>query len=196
MICELALVLMLDASGSIRDPEWRLQVEGHVEALMGEEVRGRMVRDGPTAVMAMAFSERQTRLVDWTVVRTEEEVRGFAAELQRVRRPRAGGTSTGAALGWVAEELRSSVPCAADREVIDLVTDGRPDDGWLAGRIRETLMERGTVVNVLVVDGTGDNEGEWAQEMVTPGGFVLEVESWAEFGRAIRRKLSYEVGMR
>lgn len=38
MICTLALALGLDASSSMSDPQWRMQVEGTAAAIMSPEV--------------------------------------------------------------------------------------------------------------------------------------------------------------
>lgn len=193
--CALALALLLDASGSIGDRSWELQVQGHADALADERIQRVATQQGTVAVMVMGFSDNAQVLVPWTLVRSPEEMMEFARRVAGIQRPFSGGTHTGLAVQRSLEEL-DRVPCNAEREVIDVVTDGRPDDGIGLQMARASAIERGVTINVLAVEGTGDSNGEWAREIATPFGFVLEAPTWAEFARAFRRKLVMELGSR
>lgn len=88
-----------------------------------------------------------------------------------------------------------------ERLVIDVATDGVPNDEVEPARQR--VIDREGQINVVVVateQGQRLSFGmggplEWARrELVTPGGFVLEANSWEEWMQAIRRKIVIEVG--
>lgn len=186
MFCLVALVLLLDASGSIRDPDWETQVFGHAAALEAPQ----LTRAGPLAVTALAFSDGTTPLLTWRVLRTSEDAARAAQELRQAVRPYPGGTNIGGALQAGLRALEQA-PCEPDQEVLDLVTDGEAaeEPTQLA---RDAAVERGTRINALGV-GSPDAATWLREHAVTPGGFVLQVNTWEQFSDAIRRKVTSEV---
>lgn len=186
--CAVALVLLLDASASITPPDWRLQLEGHADAI--EAIGPTVQRGEPVAVAAFAFSELVQPLVRWRLIRTEADAREVAAELRQAPRGQMGGTEIPHALR-VARNAMADAPCQAEQEVIDLVTDGEAH-GPATARERDLAAAEGVRINAL---GVGSPEAaDWLrQHAVTPGGFVMQVERWEDFARAIRRKIALEV---
>ncbi len=191
--CAVALVLLMDASGSINDAEWALQRDGTAEALTDPAVLGVMRRQGAVAVTAIAFAETTRVLVPWRVVEDDASAADFAAALRAAPRGLSGGTWIGAALERAGAALEEA-PCTAEQEVVDIASDGGSDEAP-AEAARAALELRGVRVNALGV-GTlpGDDPARWLRaHAVTQGGFALAADGWAGFARAMRRKLSMEL---
>ncbi len=186
--CAAALVLLLDASASILPPEWRLQLDGHADAIeaIGETVQ----RGEPVAVAAFAFSEMVQPLVRWRLVRTADDAREVAAQLRAAPRGPALGTEIPHALR-VARNAMAEAPCEPEQQVIDLVTDGEAH-GPATARERDLAAAEGVRINAL---GVGrEDAADWLRaHAVTPGGFVMHASDWQDFARAIRRKVALEV---
>jgi hypothetical protein len=196
MICGLALVLMLDASGSVPDTAWRMQVEAHADALDDPRIGRAMAGQGITAVTLVGYDDTPRVLVPWRIVDVAEDAAGVAREVMAVTRPGSGRTMTGAALAFAMEHVERA-PCVPERIVVDVVTDGSGDDERRLEDARDEAIARGIRVNALVVNTYGAPAADWArQALVTPSGFVMEADGWQEVAAALRRKVTQEVSQR
>lgn len=190
--CAVALVLLLDASGSIGASAWAAQVAGHASAVESPEVT-RHIERGPIAVKAVAFADVNIPLTPWHVLRTRADAQGYALALRTSLRPMSGGTLIGHAIRDALRFLEA-VPCDADERVIDLVSDGEAD-AREASPARDQAHAAGVRINALGVGPA--SAAAWLREhAVTPGGFAMQVEDWDGFARAMVRKLSLEVAAR
>jgi Mg-chelatase subunit ChlD len=186
--CAVALVLLLDASASIRADEWQMQLDGHAAALESPEVARVIERGGPVAVTAFAFSDDAVPVLPWRVVASAADARAAAQALRQAPRGVPLGTDLPGALRAALRAL-SAAPRPCEREVVDLVTDGEA-----AAPVRERAYAeaQGVTVNALAVGPV--TAADWLREhAITPGGFVLRAEGWADFHRAILRKLVLEL---
>lgn len=192
--CSLALVLAMDVSGSVDDDEYRLQRDGTAEAFRSPQIASIIEREGGVAVTVLEWGDWASTTVPWTVLHTAEDATAFADALAATRRSGRGATHLGAAL-YAAKNALDRAPCEADREVIDVSTDGPPNDHF--EQWRGELLERGTVINILAVPDTQRAWlPEWLREnVVSPGGFLIEARGYEAFGPAIRKKLSLELAM-
>lgn len=196
MWCALALVLMLDSSGSVPDTAWQAQVEAHADALADPAI-GRLFADGGAAVLVVGYDDAPRPLIGWTMLEGSADAAAFARRLAGLPRPGSGMTRTGRAIAFAIEELRRA-PCAPDRRVIDLVTDGPGDDDAALRAARDAAAEADIAINALaVVTYPGLDAPGWLREnAVTPGGFVVAADGWEDVARALRRKLTWEVAGR
>ena len=196
MICGLALVLLLDASASVPDHAWHAQVEAHADALADPAIGRAMAAQGTTAVAVIGFSDTPRVMVPWRVVDAPEDAAAVAREVMAARRPGNASTYTAAALGYALRYL-DQAPCAGERRVIDLVTDGPSDDNSRIPAVRDALIDADVRLNVLAVNTYGAPVAAWArEEVVTPGGFVMEADAWQDVAWALRRKLAAEISQR
>jgi uncharacterized protein YegL len=196
MNCALALVLLLDASGSVNGPAWDLMVEAHADALADERIAHAMSSQGLTAVSVISFDDTARVVVPWRIVDVPEDAAAVAREVAGIRRPSNGSTQTGAALAFALRHF-DAAPCEGERRVVDLVTDGPADDERRVAAARDAMIEADVRLNVLAVQTYGVDAAAWAREFaVTPGGFVMETPSWQEFAHALRRKLTWEISQR
>ncbi len=197
MICAAALVLLMDASGSVvHARQWPTLVEGHARAIASEEFV-HLLRNGPVALAAVAFAEDAQPLVEWVVLRDADDARGFAYALRQTLRqgpPSLGIMSTNFPRAYrEGLDQLAHAPCAAESKILDVVTDGvgpEPRDEV------EEAVEAGVEVNVLLVQPQEDDVIYARERLRTPGGFVMVAETWGDFERAMRRKLLMEVAGR
>ncbi|MCU0945143.1 MAG: DUF1194 domain-containing protein [Rubritepida sp.] len=191
--CAVALVLLMDASASILHNEWTLQRDATAAAFRDPQVLAALERDGGVAVTAIAFSDAVTTIVPWRHLRDGADAARFADELAAAPRGAAGGTDIGAAL-FAGMAALAEAPCTAEQEVMDLATDGEAHEAPVH-QARAYAEAQGVRINAL---GVGAPEAaEWLRtHAITPGGFALGADSWADFPRAIRRKLTMELAAR
>jgi hypothetical protein len=188
--CAVALVLLLDASGSIMPDDWAAQRDHTAAALEDSAVVRAIQREGEVAITVMAFDVRGHRMVPWRVVSTPESVASLAREVRAARRPGNGATEIGQAVLDAMTAL-DAAPCVAEREVIDLSTDGEAD-AETAQAAREAATVRGVTINAIAVGPP--TAAEWLREhAVTPSGFVMEAGSWGDYPAMLRRKLVLEL---
>ncbi len=191
--CAVALVLLLDASGSVSSESWRLQATGTADALADSAVVRVIERQGAVAITAIAFSDESRPLVPWQIVTGAETAEGFAAALRQAPRTQYGGTRLGEALDGALEAL-DAAPCEAEQQVVDISSDGDADAAPVT-RARDAAAARGVRVNAIGIGRLpGGSPADWLREnAVTPGGFALAAEDWSGFARAMRRKLAMEL---
>lgn len=193
--CAVALVLLLDASGSIDGPSWDTQTGATADALVSGPVLRAVEAGGGVAVVAVGFSDEPDLMLPWSVLRGREDAEAFAAALRSAPRPPGAYTDIAGAIdaGLVA---LGQAPCAPERSVIDLSTDGKANP-WMpaASEARDRAHAAGVTVNAIGVGG--DEVPGWLRDnAVTPGGFVVESAAWADYARGIRRKIASEVASR
>jgi hypothetical protein len=205
--CAVALVMLLDFSGSYNVVDWQRQVEGHARAFESQEVVNAIEREHGVAVRAYAFNDIPLALSEWHQLRTRAEAQAFANELRRrasaLGLP-SGGTQTAHALSRSLTELEQA-PCTADQQVIDLVTDGISIDDPMP--VRDEAQSRDVRINGLFVhthagaqttSRAGYEDGvEWMRaHVITEGGSLSRVNDWDAFIVAIRAKIIWEIASR
>ncbi len=203
---DVALVLAVDISYSMDSDEQRLQRKGYVEAITSPHVV-ETIRDGLIGKIALAYVEwagtfSQSVIVDWMVIGDAASARRFADALIEAPLSRAYRTSISEALLF-SGMLHERNPHPAHRRVIDISGDGPNNQGILVVEARDTLVDRGIVINGLPlllkrpIYGWFDIENldRYYLECVIggPAAFAIPVREAAAFGEAIRRKLVLEI---
>ncbi len=190
--CAVALVLLMDASGSVSAADFALQQEGHAAAFEAEQIT-RVIEREPMAVQAFGFGDLAEAMTPWRVLSSRADAVSFAAELRLAHRPWSGGTNIGAAL-LAGVRAFNDTPCAAEQRVIDLVTDGEAAEAP-AQNARDQAELAGIKINALGVGN--ESAAAWLRaNAVTMGGFVMHAEAWGDFARAVMRKVTLEVAGR
>ncbi len=194
--CAVALVLLLDASGSVSAEDWRMQASGTANAIADEAVVRIIERQGAVAMTAIAFSDITRPMVPWRVLTHGGEAQAFAQALRDAPRSLYGGTRIGAALNDAVSAF-DSVPCLAEQEVIDISSDGDAEAGP-TGLARDAAALRGVRVNAIGIGSLpGGPPADWLRDnAITMGGFALSAGDWGDFARAMRRKLAMELAAR
>jgi len=196
---DLALVLALDCSASVSFDEFNLMANGCAAALRDAEV-AKGLMSGPRgaslcALVIWSGPGHQEVMTDWTRISNPQELEAFADSVQNVPRIVPGGsTALGEALE-VCEKLLQLKPAGAARRVIDMVGDGRSNDGIAPGPVRDRLAAAGVTINGLcVLHEEPDLVESYTRDVIGgPGAFALQCQDFSDFADAMRQKLAKEV---
>ena len=194
---ELELVLAVDASSSVNDQEFRLQMGGIAAAFRHPAVIKAIDASEGVAVSLVQWSGVgvTAQAVGWTVVHSALSVHRLAAEIEAAPRLVAGGaTAIGSALLYAAGLLETN-EYQGKRLVIDLSGDGVSNEGDLASTARAYAVRQGITVNGLAILNDEPNLGRYYLAGVVggPGAFVLTASDFRDFALAMRQKLITEI---
>jgi len=204
---DLALVIALDGSASVDLAEFDMMTRGLGWALRQADVIAGLTA-GPAraslgAVLLWSGANApgggaQDVVVDWTRIGTTASAHAFADAVENAPRSiRAGGTAIGEALVG-SLRLITKAPARSTRQVIDVVGDGRSNEGRAPGPVRDRLASIGMTVNGLCVLNEEPDLLDYYQAHVIggPGAFAVTCASYEDFAAAMREKLLREVGAR
>jgi hypothetical protein len=193
-ICAVALVLLMDASGSITEQHMRQQLNATARAISSEQITNIIERlPGGLAVKAIAFGPWPEQVTPWTIIQSPDQASEFALRLRQYQRDDEiqNGTYLGRAMNFAIDQFET-VPCQPDEMVIDISTDGEADPGPVQearDRAEESLIR----INAIGIGRPELLSSFLYQSVITSSGFHMTVESWQDFERAIRRKISLEI---
>ena len=212
------LVIAVDTSGSVTNDEYETQKQGVVEAFSDPQVLKlmRMCIDAGVAVTyvewAGSCSEHQVaQVVPWRWLQTEADIEAFRFELQSVSRSYRGETDIVSALTFVSQIMRNS-PFTSYRKIISFSGDGYQSFAHGALEVVDASFMASdggeTIVNGIAID-TSAKAAEEAKHSINPGfsgesalklyyesqiqqgpgSFVIQVDSFEEYGEAIKEQL-------
>lgn len=193
--CEVALMLAVDVSGSIDGDEYRIQMDGLAEALREKVIAEALIlSEAEIALMQWTGTGRQSVVISWTTITSEEDILIFAQQVQDQERIwRDFSTAIGEAM-----ELAHGYFAAVDqceRLVMDISGDGISNEGRLPSDVWPALTEAGITVNALAIENTGFPLTPWFEENVIhgPGAFVVTANGFEDYPPQIVRKLYREL---
>jgi hypothetical protein len=196
---DLALVLALDGSASVTFDEF-----GLMAGAMGAALRDPDIVTGLTAGPAQASlgclllwsgAGAQDVVVDWMRIGSPAQAADFADAVANVPRTvRPGETAIGEAL-VAALHLLARAPATATRQVVDVIGDGRSNQGIPPGPVRDRMADAGITINGLcVLHEEPDLLESYIREVIGgPGAFALPCPDYPAFALAMRRKLLTEI---
>jgi len=197
-IVDLALVLAIDASGSVDSREYQVQRDGIAAAFEGPAiaaaVTGGIHHAIDVLVLEWSDPDRQAVTVNWTRITGGSSAQAFADKVRSTRRSSAGVTAIGNGLAAAGAALKR-LPDQASRRVIDVSGDGMANAGIPPAQVRDALVADGVTINGLVML----NEEPWvggyydANVVGGPGAFLLQVDDYRSFAGAIQQKLVSEI---
>jgi hypothetical protein len=207
---DLLLVLAADVSRSIDEGEFDLQRKGYAAALSDPRVLA-AIRGGANGTIAICFVEwsgagEQTVVVDWTVIRDDEDAGGLSASILAAPRSFMGRTSISGAIDFAMERFAAAKP-RSNRRIIDVSGDGTNNSGRLVTEARDQALAEGVTINGLAIVNDKPNPGyafhtqppgglpEWYRQNVIggPGAFLRVVEDFRSFADAMTNKLVSEI---
>lgn len=105
-----------------------------------------------------------------------------------------GGTAIGEAL-LACARLLAAAPAPSRRQVIDVVGDGRSNEGIRPAAVRDQLAAAGITINGLcVLHEEPDLVATYTEEVIGgPGAFALQCQDFSGFADAMRQKLAREI---
>ncbi|WP_307726367.1 DUF1194 domain-containing protein [Sinisalibacter aestuarii] len=202
--CRQALALGLDVSGSVDEAEYRMQLDGLAAALTHPEVARALVEGAGVPVHLLVYEwsgPRDQRIVaEWTAITDAAALARFADTLRATRRvPAAPSTALGTALATGASLLAGQSACWT--RTLDISGDGLSNAGPRPQDIDLPALD-GVTVNALVI-GTGEGQrqasagyllGYFETNVIRgPGAFAEQAEGFADYERAMVRKLLREL---
>ena len=196
---DLALVLAVDASGSVNRERFQLQQQGYAEAFRTPRVLA-AIGGGAVGAIAVAMTEwtgpaMQADVVPWTVVSDRAGGAAFAAAVEAAGRALfGGGTSLSGAISH-GMALLWACPFQAGRRVIDISGDGANNRGRPSAEARDEAVAAGIVINGLPIPWIepGLEEAYRTEVIGGPGAFLIVANDYAAFGTAIVNKLVAEI---
>ena len=206
---DVALVLAVDASGSIEPPEFQLQKEGIALAVTDASVVS-AVTSGSYRRIAIAYVEwgapgAARTVVDWHIVEDAASAQRFAAAVLAAPRSSQSYNAIGDAILHGVAAIQSC-GCEPARSVIDISGDNRDMRSLRPAPLaRDDAVAAGVTVNALAILEGGPGAGgakPWLVEdyernvIGGPGSFVLAAEERKDFMQALRRKLVPEIAER
>ncbi len=150
-----ALVMAVDASRSVDDERFRLQMEGIAQALEDGAVQDAILGGprGRILFSLVAWSDRSTILLPWVPIGSTEAALLVAQKVRKL--PRRGGefTCLGRMLRNLNETLLIEMPTQALRTVVDVSGDGIDNCDSVASvkKDRELLTNQGVRINGLPI---------------------------------------------
>lgn len=196
-----ALVLAVDASGSVSMDRFELQKQGYAAAFRNPQVLGaiRALGTGSIAVTMFQWTGPLLHVVvaDWTVIKDQASAERFAAAVAGApRRLFGGGTSISGAIDY-ARLLLAQSPYHAARRVIDVSGDGSNNSGRPAAAARNEAVADGVVINGLpILTVEPDLDHYYADHVIGgPGAFMIPARNYDAFADAILKKLINEIAL-
>jgi hypothetical protein len=196
---DLALVLAVDASGSVDASRFDLQKRGYADAFANPNVIY-AIRTGSLQAIAVTMvqwtgPEMQQVVVDWTLIDDPDSALRFSKMIASA--PRAlfgGGTSISGAID-TGMTLLEHGGFRGDRRVIDISGDGANNRGRPAASARDEAVRSGVVINGLPILTLEPDLDRYYRDNVIggPGAFAIAVDSYDNFAAAILQKLIQEI---
>jgi len=203
---DVALVLTVDASGSIDPPEFQLQKEGIAGAVADPAVLS-TIQSGRNGRIAIAYVEwgapgGAQMVVDWMLISDAASAASFGNALLQAPRSLQSYNAIGDAID-LAVKLFGNCPCQPTRRIIDVSGDNPDNRSHHPGPLaRDAAVAEGITINALAIlqDGRlGPNGRPWLVETYARtiiGGFAafaMAANSRADFARALRDKMVLEI---
>jgi len=195
---DLALVLAIDCSFSVDAHEFAVQMRGLAQAFRSPAVK-KAIAQGVRqriAVTAVQWSDDRNHkiVVPWTVVSSASDADALAnVFLHTQRQLTEGGTSLSMALTF-SSALFAAAP-SAERQVIDVSTDGRNNSGPPVAPARDRVVAQGVTINGLTILNEWPTLNTYFEANVAggPGHFVIPANDYDAYVEAIQRKLVREI---
>lgn len=201
-IVDLELVLAVDASASVDDSEFRLQIGGIASAFRDPEVQA-AIAAGPVGRIAVALNlwgdaEVPSDQTGWYSISSAAEASALASIIGGLPRRVTGGTGMGAGLGH-AMRMFDRNGFQGRRQVVDVSGDGKETPPRIVVLLmpdaRSMAHARSITINGLAILNEDRELAAWYRSEVAtgPGHFVMAVDDYGDFAEAMRRKLIREI---
>jgi hypothetical protein len=209
---DLLLVLAADVSRSVDGAKFQLQREGYAAAVSDPRVLD-AVRSGRYGRIALTYIEwsgsgSQRVLIEWTIIGSAADAKGFGDRLLEAPRSFADRTSISGAIDFAMGQL-AHAPYESGRRTIDISGDGTNNAGRDVTLARDEALKAGVTINGLVI--LSDTPLSWNPDHTNPpggldhyyrnnviggpGSFALAAQNFGSFGEAMVKKLIAEVAL-
>ena len=198
---DLALVLAVDGSASVTYEEFGLIAGGMAAALREPSIIAGLIggpaRASVCSLLLWSGAGAQEVIADWTLIASDADAQTFADLVDNMPRVVAAGqTAIGEAL-LASLTLLSHIPDTPKRQVVNVIGDGRSNNGIPPGPIRDRMAAAGITINGLcILHEEPDLLASYTAEVIGgPGAFAVTCQDYAAFAAAMKQKLSREVNV-
>jgi Ca-activated chloride channel family protein len=191
----LAMVLAVDGSASVTYDEFGLIAGGMAAALRDPAVVAGLTAGSLLSLLLWSGTGQQDVIIGWTPIATAADLNAFAEGVENMPRTiRPGATAIGEAL-LAALTLLSNVPAIPARNIVNVIGDGRSNDGTAPAPVRDRMASAGMTINGLcILHEEPDLLASYEAEVIGgPGAFAVTCRDYADFAEAMRLKLTREV---
>ncbi len=195
----LALVLAVDASGSVSNDRFELQKQGYAAAFRNRQVLNsiRSLATQSIAVTMMQWTGPQLHVqtVDWALAKDEASVSALAGAIEASQRQLfSGGTSISGAIDY-SRVLLAASPFLGVRRVIDISGDGANNSGRPVTLARDEAVRDGISINGLPILSLEPDLDRYYYDNVIggPGAFMIPARNYDTFADAVLKKLITEI---
>ena len=196
---DIALVLAVDGSASVTFEEFGLIAGGMAAALREPAVIAGLISGAAkvsyASLLLWSGAGAQDVITGWTRLASEADVTAFADGVDNMPRTiRAGQTAIGQAL-LAALTLLGQVPAVPKRSIVNVIGDGRSNDGIAPRPIRDRMAGAGITINGLcILHEEPDLLDSYTAEVIGgPNAFAVTCHSFQDFTEAMRQKLMREI---
>jgi Ca-activated chloride channel homolog len=198
---DLALVLAVDGSASVSYEEFNLIAGGMAAALREPPIIAALI-GGPAkaslcSLLLWSGAGAHEVITDWTQIASEADARAFADAVDNMPRiVKAGQTAIGEAL-LASLTLVARIPDPPARQVVDVIGDGRSNDGIPPGPVRDRMAAAGITINGLcILHEEPDLLRSYTDEVIGgPGAFAVTCQDYPAFAAAMKQKLARELNV-
>jgi Ca-activated chloride channel homolog len=189
---DLALVLAVDGSASVTYEEFGLIAGGMAAALREPSIIAGLIggpaRASVCSLLLWSGAGAQEVIADWTLIASDADAQTFADLVDNMPRVVAAGqTAIGEAL-LASLTLLSHIPDTPKRQVVNVIGDGRSNNGMAAAGI--------TINGLCILHEEPDLLASYTAEVIGgPGAFAVTCQDYAAFAAAMKQKLSREVNV-
>ena len=196
---DLELILAVDASSSVSEAEFYLQMHGLATAFRHESVGQAILASGDLgiAVTLVQWADNRKQKISnhWRIIRTLEDAVAFADEVDQTPRiVEGGGTAIGGLIKFSLRQLNKN-EYEGRRRVIDISGDGRTNQGIHPQRLKDAVLAECVTVNGLAILNEDPAIGRYYKDFVISGtgAFVMSTTSYEDFAAAMLEKLVMEI---
>src|SRR6185437_7005455 len=191
---DLAMVLAVDGSASVTYDEFGLIAGGMAAALRDDTVVEALAQGSFLSLLLWSGTGQQAVIEAWTRVNSKPDVLAFADQVDNMPRlVKAGATAIGEAL-LAALTLLAHVPAVTERSIVNVIGDGRSNEGIEPARIRDRMGAADITNNGLcILHEEPDLLDSYTRDVIGgPGAFAVTCKAYDDFTEAMRQKLLRE----
>jgi hypothetical protein len=192
---ELAMVLAVDGSASVTYDEFGLIAGGMAAALRDPTVAAGLTGKSVLSLLLWSGAGQRDIITDWTQIITSADLAAFADSVDNMPRTvKAGNTAIGEAL-LASLTLLAHVPAIPKRNIVNVIGDGRSNDGIAPGPIRDRMAAADITINGLcILHEEPDLLTSYTEQVIGgPGAFAVTCRDYKDFTEAMRQKLTREI---
>ena len=189
------MVLAVDGSASVTYEEFGLIAGGIATALKDPTVAAGLTGTSILSLLLWSGSGQQDVITPWTRIATAADLTAFADSVDNMPRTiRPGATAIGEAL-LASLTLLGRVPAVPKRNIVNVIGDGRSNQGIPPGPVRDRMAQAGITINGLcILHEEPDLLASYTAEVIGgPNAFAVTCRTYHDFTEAMRQKLTREI---